>query len=299
VSWKAGVRWGVPLPQKALPAPESTDDLKRISLPGDARYNPPHRVLIPALGTMHMSIPGCSIRLPLLLVLVCGCWAVARAQDEKKSTLPNKSTERTEDNIIKISTDLIQTGVSVFDKKGQFVNDLRREDFELSVEGKPVSLSFFERNTVSESGGDEAKPGPTSNDAPGRLTGRGRTILFVVDDSHLSPANLNRVKKLISDFIEQIMPEDTVAIVSPSGNIGFLQQFTNDRTVLRAAVERLIYTGERSANDRAVPPMSEYEALLISQYDLQVTDFFADSKWCPASRQSETRLVDGPGPSWR
>src|SRR5258708_571590 len=218
------------------------------------------------LGRKHMPILRCSIKLPLLLALVCVCWAVTRAQDEKKNTLPNKSTERTEDDIIKINTDLIQTGVSVFDKKGQFINNLRRDDFELSVDGKPVSLSFFERNT---GGGDEAKAGQNSiqpgtlNGAPDRPIARGRTILFVVDDSHLSPGNLSRVKKLISDFIEQMMLEDTVAIVSPSGNIGFLQQFTNDRTVLRAAVERLIYTGERSANDRGIPPMSEYEALLI------------------------------------
>jgi VWFA-related protein len=231
-----------------------------------------------------MSLPGCSIKLPLLLVLICGCWALTRAQDEKKSTLPNKSTERTEDDVIKISTDLIQTGVSVFDKKGQFIKDLRLEDFELSVDGKPVSVSFFERNT---SGGDELKAGPNSikpetvSNASGGLVGRGRNILFVVDDIHLSPSSYSRAKKTILELIEQTMPEDTVAIVSPSGNIGFLQQFTNDRTVLRAAVERIIYTGDK-ANDRGIPPMTEYEALLVSEGDLQVTDVFARLESAPS-----------------
>lgn len=176
---------------------------------------------------------------------------------------------------------MIQTGVSVFDKKGQFINDLRREDFELSVDGEPVSLSFFERNTLRKSGGDEAKAGQNSiksgalNDAPGGPIGRGRTILFVVDDSHLSPSSLSRAKKTISKFIEQMMPEDMIAIVSPSGNLGFLQQFTNDRTVVRAALERLTYAGDKSANDRGIPPMSEYEALQITRNDIEITDIFA------------------------
>src|SRR5258705_6888970 len=34
-------------------------------------------------------------------------------------------------------------------------------------------------------------------------------------------------------------PKDTVAIVSASGQIGFLQQFTNNKTVLEAAMGRL------------------------------------------------------------
>ena len=184
--------------------------------------------------------------------------------------------------MVKISTDLIQTGVAVFDRKGEFVNNLKREDFELSVDGKPVSLSFFEQNIIEQGGDDKAKTerssikSGTANDAPVKPSGRGRNVLFVVDDLHLSFDSHYRARKLILKFIEQeMLPEDTVAIVSSTGKIGFLQQFTDDKRVLRAAVERLVFNRDRSAKDHSPPPMSEYEALLIDQFDRQVTDIFA------------------------
>lgn len=218
---------------------------------------------------------------------------VIRAQDEKKHTPPDEAEE-----IITINTDLIQTGVAVFDKNGRFIDNLKREDFELSVDGKPVTISFFQQNALrrGEAAAATAEQNRietgTPNNAPGRPGGRGRNILFVVDDFHLSFDSHQRVKKTILKFIEQeMLPEDTVAIVSPTGKIGFLQQFTNDKTVLRTAVERLVFNRDRSANDRAAPPMTEYEALLVNQYDSQVTEVFAAQEFGvdPEARRNAVR----------
>src|SRR3954454_8929019 len=49
------------------------------------------------------------------------------------------------DDVLRISTELVQTGVTVFDKQGHFVEGLRPEQFEVRVDGKPVKVSFFER----------------------------------------------------------------------------------------------------------------------------------------------------------
>lgn len=218
------------------------------------------------------------IKVHLLVVLFCASLAVTLAQDKKENTPPNESSEKIEEDVLKISTNLIQLGVAVFDKKGNFINNLKTEDFELLVDGKPIPISFFERNTINNSDKTKQK-GATSkslNNNPDKPSELGRNIVFVVDDFHLSFASHYRVKKLISKFIERDMkPQDMVAIVSPTGQIGFLQQFTNDKRVLRAALERLVFKRESSVNDRLMPPMSEYEALLISGYDNQVTDVFA------------------------
>ncbi|HKP45226.1 MAG TPA: VWA domain-containing protein [Pyrinomonadaceae bacterium] len=209
------------------------------------------------------------------------CAAITFAQDTKKSTPPIISAETEQDDVVRINTDLIQTGVAVFDKKGQFVNNLKLEDFQLTVDGKPVSISFFEESGAGRSRAVEAKGKQNSSTAetivnnPPPLSTRGRNIIFVVDDLHLNAENHARVKKLISKFIDQEMRfGDTAAVVSSTGRIGFLQQFTDDKIVLRAAVAKLNFTRERSANDPRPPPMSEYEALLISQWDKQVTDIF-------------------------
>jgi VWFA-related protein len=232
-----------------------------------------------------MSILDFSIKLLLLVLLFCNSTVFTLAQDEKKNTLPNEATEKKEEDVLKISTALIQTGAAIFDKKGQFVDNLKPEDFELLVDGKSVPISFFEQNTLKNSenskkeiDADNSKT-KISNNIPVKPIGRGRNIIFLVDDVHLSADGHNRTRKLILKFIdEEMIPEDTVAVVSSSGKIGFLQQFTNDKIVLRAAIERLIYSRDYSANDRFIPPMTEYEALLISQFDPQVTDIFASQE---------------------
>lgn len=241
-----------------------------------------------------MSVLAASTKSLLLAALLCACGSAALAQAPSRTPAqapaqtptptqtpaPAAPPQIDDDEVIKVDTALIQTGVAVFDKKGQFVGNLKQEDFEVTVDGKPVAVSFFEPYTVRrvseerpQAGGKT--PAPQTSVAPSPV-GRGRNVIFVVDDIHLSFDGHNRVKKMLLRFVEQEMTaEDTVAVASTTGRIGFLQQFTNDRTALRAAVGRLNYTRELTANDPAPPPMTEYEALLISQFDMQVTDIFA------------------------
>lgn len=222
-------------------------------------------------------------KLFFFLVLFGFCAFSVFAQETKNTPEPSEAAKNPDDEILKVDTELIQTGVAVFDKRGQFVDNLQREDFELIIDGKPAPISFFEPNVVSNRSGEikrKADDSRLKNSASNSIRPlEGRTVIFVVDDLHLSFDSHYRMKKLIEKFLEtEMLPEDTVAVVSSTGKIGFLQQFTNDKTVLRAAVERLIYNRDRSAADRSIPPMSEYEALLISQFDREVTDIFIASE---------------------
>src|SRR5829696_1486718 len=47
-------------------------------------------------------------------------------------------------DVVRVNTSLVQTDVMVFDKQGKFVDDLKREQFVLKVDGKPREISFFE-----------------------------------------------------------------------------------------------------------------------------------------------------------
>ena len=49
------------------------------------------------------------------------------------------------DDVVRTKTELVQTDVTVVDKRGRFVEGLRAEDFELRVDSKLQSLSFFEQ----------------------------------------------------------------------------------------------------------------------------------------------------------
>ncbi|HKN84256.1 MAG TPA: VWA domain-containing protein, partial [Pyrinomonadaceae bacterium] len=152
-------------------------------------------------------------------------------------TTPQKPAEEQGD-VIRVSTELVQTDVMVFDKKGHFVDGLKGDQFALKVDNKPTSISFFERVTSAK---ESTARNPTtasrseSTSNPGPVIVRGRTVIFFVDDLHLAPDSLVRTRKALLEFIERGMTEkDQVAITSSSGQIGFLQQFTDDKVALRS-----------------------------------------------------------------
>jgi VWFA-related protein len=193
----------------------------------------------------------------------------------------NRAQQRDEaDDVIRISTELVQTGVTVLDKQGRFVEGLKPEQFELKVDGKPVQLSFFERvmaGTATEeklitTAARAASTPPSS--IPASTSFRGRTIIFFIDDLHLSAESVDRTRKMILEFVEnQMGPSDQVAIASPSGQIGFLQQFTDLKPVLRAAIGRLSYR-PYTVRDSENITMTEYTASKIDQGDKDASDHY-------------------------
>jgi VWFA-related protein len=179
-------------------------------------------------------------------------------------------------DVIRINTELIQTGVVVLDKHGHFVDGLQPDQFELRVEGKPQPISFFEQikagsareraRLASLSDNSATQP---SDESSSRNDAHGRTIVFFIDDLHLALDSLGRTRKTLSQFIENEMNEtDQVAIASTSGDIGFLQQFSDNKAVLRAAAGRLIQHPYNVKDmTRETTPMTEYMALTIERKD--------------------------------
>ena len=208
-----------------------------------------------------------AVYLSLLLVVLC---SNTRAQTTAPSPKP-------QDDVVRVYTELVQTDVMVFDKDGKFVNGLTKDNFELRVDGKPRKIEAFEQITA---GSDEesqlaaARGATTINLKRPVPLDRGRVVFFYVDDFHMDLAGMSAAKKLISAFIEKEMGQnDQAAIASATGQIGFLQQLTSDRMILRLALDRLI-SKSFSVRDSDRPPMSEYEALLIDRLDRDVTEYF-------------------------
>jgi VWFA-related protein len=217
-------------------------------------------------------------RITLLCCCVAALLSTARAQQNQPQTSPPA------EDVIRVNTDLVQTDVVILDKQGHFVDNLRREQFELLVDGKPQPITFFERvaaGSMSEerqlaaARGQSASPGIEGVIRP---LDRGRTIFFFIDDLHISAENLSRTRKTLLEFIDKEMGQnDQLAITSTNGQIGFLQQLTDNKAVLRAAVGRL-KTFELSLNDSQSPLMSEVLALAIdARNDQNVIKYFVDA----------------------
>jgi VWFA-related protein len=193
------------------------------------------------------------------------------------------SRSQTQSDVVRVFTDLVQTDVMVFDKEGRFADGLRREDFELRIDGKIKPIEFFERisvGSINEETQLSAARGTLSASRTGTSRAvpldRGRTVFFYLDDLHLAPASLEAARKVTTNFIENEMSQnDEVSITSASGQVGFLQQLTDHKQVLRAALKKVKYR-PYSVRDFERPPMTEYQAHLVDNNDLEVSNYFIE-----------------------
>ncbi|HEX6647910.1 MAG TPA: VWA domain-containing protein [Pyrinomonadaceae bacterium] len=189
----------------------------------------------------------------------------------------SQEAQKPADDVIRITTELVQTGVVVVDKQGKFVEGLKPEQFLLKVDGQPMTPAFVEhvitgtaREQKVETSGANL-PAPATASSPSY---RGRTIIFFIDDLHLSADSVQRTRKGILEFVENEMSiEDQVAVASPSGQIGFLERFSDVKGVVRAAVNRLNHK-PYSVRDYEQIPMTEFQALRIEEGDNAAADYF-------------------------
>ena len=220
----------------------------------------------------------------LLAVCLLSCGALftwtanTPAQQQQQQPPPQPTpTPRSPDEVVRVYTELVQTDVMVFDRQGKFVNDLKREDFELRIDGKPRPIEAFELITAGsneESQLAAARGATTVNLKRPVPLDRGRIVFFYVDDFHMNVGDFPLARKTILNFIDKEMGQnDQVAVSSATGQIGFLQQLTNDRMVLREAVKRL-NARTFAVKDMDRPPMSEFHAMLIDRQDRDVFEFF-------------------------
>jgi len=154
------------------------------------------------------------------------------------------------DDIIRVTTQLVQTDVVVTDKNDQVISDLKLEDFEVYDQGKKQEVKFMEYVGVEGPRRTEGNRGVPSDALPSVVENTGNTgvtakdlkrvVAFVIDDLTLEIQDLPPIRKMLLDFVNNKMRDgDLVAIVRVIGGKGLLQQFTTDRALLRRAIAQI------------------------------------------------------------
>ena len=150
--------------------------------------------------------------------------------------------------VIRITVNLVQVDAVVTDSKGRKVTNLRPEDFEVLEDGRPQTITNFSYISVAAPAGREAPAQPpvvprgVPSVPPVRLRPEQvrRTIAIVVDDVRLSPESTVYARKALKKFVEEdVQSGDLVAILRTAGGLGALQQFTNDKRLLYAAIDQI------------------------------------------------------------
>lgn len=169
-------------------------------------------------------------------------------QRSRQNRSQSQSEPQDDDDVVRITTNLVQIDAVVTDKKGQPVTGLTSEDFEILENGKSqkiTNFSFIEvaPRPANKPGEKPIKPAKNALPVPpARLKADQvtRTIALVVDDLMMSFFSVGIVQETLKKFVrEQMQPGDMVAVIRASAGIGALEQFTNDKQQLMAAIERV------------------------------------------------------------
>jgi VWFA-related protein len=155
-------------------------------------------------------------------------------------------TEIAPDEIVRITTSLVQTDVVIVDKDDHVITDIKLDEIRVSDNGKRQDVKFLEfvsPDATPRIEGNLSIAGKAVENDAARNLGAGelrRTFAFVVDDLTIPFEDIPNVRKLLTDFVDNQMREgDLVAIVRVVGGAGLLQQFTSDKRILRTAIDRI------------------------------------------------------------
>src|SRR5881227_2557408 len=222
---------------------------------------------------------------PLLALLLAHALLVSVAGQSPSSTTQTPSQKREgapeKDDVVRITSNLVQVDAVVTDKKGNPVTDLRPEDFEIYEDNRPQKITNFSFVSVEPGAQPAGTPAPESATAHAHTrTGEAvapvppvhlrpeevrRTFALVVDDLGLSFESMHFVRNALRKFVdEQMQPGDLVAIILTGAGVGALQQFTSDKRLLYAAIDRVKWNSRGRAGIAAFAPIEDSPLLAAS-----------------------------------
>lgn len=151
-------------------------------------------------------------------------WSLDQKRDDKKEKAASgvgqdgKKTEADLDaETIRVETDLVVFDALVLSPNDQVVTELKKEDFEIFVKGKPQEIGTF-------AAGDEAK-------LP-------RSIVLIIDYSYSQLAYIRDSVDAAKVLVDSLNPQDRMAIVTD--DIKLLVPLTNDKEALKKGLDSII-----------------------------------------------------------
>ena len=134
----------------------------------------------------------------------------------------------------------VEVDALVTDEQGRFVPGLRKEDFRIFEDGKPQTIANVALVEIPTDSGERpggVEPDVLSNARPFV----GRIYTMILDDLHVAPSRAPRVKAAARRFIERhLAANDLMAIVHTAGRDQASQDFTSNKRLLLAAVDRFM-----------------------------------------------------------
>jgi VWFA-related protein len=141
-----------------------------------------------------------------------------------------------------VEVNFVDIDAVVTDARGNFVADLTKDDFELLDDGKPQEISAFSLVDLPPPAASAAarRNTPLISDVKSNVEPiSGRLYVIVLDDLNVAPLRTKVVVNAARQLIERHFgPNDLGAITFTSGRTDGTQEFTSERALLLAAIDK-------------------------------------------------------------
>ena len=129
------------------------------------------------------------------------------------------------ENVGRVETNLITIPVSVFDRHGLYIPNLKQEDFRIFEDGKEQKIEYF---------GTSEKP---------------FTVILLLDTSPSTEYEIDEIRAAARAFVDQLKPQDKVMVIEFDGNVQVLAEPTGDRPTIYKAIKKADFGGGTALYD--------------------------------------------------
>jgi VWFA-related protein len=145
----------------------------------------------------------------------------------------------------KVQVDLVTSDIIVRDEKGNFIPDLKKDEFEIYEDGVKQDISSMTVVTGGRVTNVMAPPPPPPPEGiilpPSRpkTDVSGRIFLFFVDDLHLQFHNTGRVRELFKKISKELVHDGDMFGIVSSGPSSIAIDMTYDKSRLDEAIKKI------------------------------------------------------------
>jgi VWFA-related protein len=127
---------------------------------------------------------------------------------------PTTVTADSENDVVKVETDLVTIPVSVYDRNGLYIPGLLAKDFKIYEDGKEQKIAYF---------GTSDKP---------------FTVVLLIDTSPSTTYKIEEIREAANAFVEHLKPEDRVLVISFDWGVHIHGDMTNDRQAIYRSIDK-------------------------------------------------------------
>jgi VWFA-related protein len=137
----------------------------------------------------------------------------------------SKPTPNPEDEVVTVETNLVTTPVSVLDRQGRFIPNLKKKDFKIFENGVPQAITYFQ-----------------SSEMP-------FTVILMIDTSPSTRYHIDEIHYAALTFVNQLRPTDKVMVIAFDSRLRILSEPTTEKQQLFAAIYKAQFGSGTSLYD--------------------------------------------------